>query len=221
MHQLSVSLDRFSMSALDILQARKSGQHEAARASMTGDDRDDETLLIAIGNDQDKAAFSQIFHRFAGRIHALGMKITRNEQLSNDLVQEAMLIIWQKAPLYDLDKGSAKTWIFTLVRNRCFDILRKMKRQPDGVSAEDVFSETETDLSVNPEAQRSREIELSQIEHHFDRLPEAQRDVIDYVYRQDLTHQEAARELKIPLGTLKSRLRLALNRLRDEIGVEG
>ena len=79
----------------------------------------DEILLIAVGNSQDIDAFNQLFERFAKKIFALGMKLMRNEQLANDLIQEALLNVWQKAPLYDLDKGSAKGWIFTLSRNRC------------------------------------------------------------------------------------------------------
>ncbi len=182
--------------------------------------REDEALLIAVGNSQDREAFNALFHRFSGKIFALGMKITRNDQLANDLVQEAMLIIWQKAPLYDLDKGSAQTWIFTLVRNRCFDILRKMKRQPEGISADDIYAETEYELSVDPEQEQSTLIQMDQISQYFELLPAAQREVIEYVFMRDLTHQEAAQQLDIPLGTLKSRLRLALNKLRDYIGVE-
>ena len=182
--------------------------------------REDEALLIAVGNTQDREAFNMLFHRFASKIYALGMKITRNEQLANDLVQEAMLIIWQKAPLYDLDKGSAQTWIFTLVRNRCFDILRKLKRQPEGISADDIYAETEHELSVDPEQDQANQIQIDQIRQYFDQLPDAQQQVVEYVFMKDLTHQEAAQQLEIPLGTLKSRLRLALNKLRDFIGVE-
>jgi len=121
--------------------------------------------------------------------------------------------------LYDLDKGSAKTWIFTLVRNRCFDMLRKLKRQPDGISADDIFTETGQELSVDAEQERA-EIQLAQIQPHFEKLSKSQREAIDLVYLQDLTHQEAAQQLNIPLGTLKSRLRLALSKLRNFIGYE-
>lgn len=232
MHQLSASFDRFRMSATDLVQERvrvekkhqrvRVDKKEEAVAAMgqAGADRNDEDLLIAVGNSQDRAAFNVLFHRFGKKIFALGMKITRNEQLANDLVQEAMLIIWQKAPLYDLDKGSAQTWIFTLVRNRCFDILRKMKRQPAGISADDIYAETEYELSVDPEQEQANAIQVDQIQQYFSKLPELQQQVIEYVFMRDLTHQEAAQQLGIPLGTLKSRLRLALNKLRDFIGVE-
>ncbi|MCB1671810.1 MAG: sigma-70 family RNA polymerase sigma factor [Gammaproteobacteria bacterium] len=223
MHQLSASYDRFRMSAKDLAHGGDRVQERQTRATVVKQvamERDDESLLIAVGNSQDREAFNVLFHRFGSKIFALGMKITRNEQLANDLVQEAMLIIWQKAPLYDLDKGSAQTWIFTLVRNRCFDILRKLKRQPDGISADDIYAETELELSVDPEQQQAAEIQLEQIQQYFGQLPAPQQQVIEYVFMRDLTHQEAAQQLNIPLGTLKSRLRLALSKLRDFIGVE-
>jgi len=220
---LSVSCDRFRMSATDLVQSRVRTRKRIEKATLVeskSDQKTDEVLLVAVGNSQDREAFNMLFHRFASKIYALGMKITRNEQLANDLVQEAMLIIWQKAPLYDLDKGSAQTWIFTLVRNRCFDILRKLKRQPEGISADDIYAETEQELSVNTEQEQSNQIQIDQISQYFGQLPAAQQQVIEYVFMKDLTHQEAAQQLEIPLGTLKSRLRLALNKLRDFIGVE-
>jgi len=192
--------------------------HETSTRAMEG--TDNEALLIAVGNSQDRTAFSALFDRFASKIYAQGMKITRNDQLSKDLVQEAMLVIWQKAPLYDLDKGTAQAWIFTLVRNRCFDMLRKLKRQPDGICADDIFVESGSELSVNPEQQQMAEIQVEQIQQYYKKLPPAQQEVIEYVFMKDLTHQEAARNLDIPLGTLKSRLRLALTKLRENIGVE-
>ena len=225
MHQLSARYDQFRMGPSDLLQSRKHA-HEQKKATVMeepqhlADSRENEALLIAVGNAQDREAFNVLFHRFAKKVFGLGMKITRNEQLSNDLVQEAMLLVWQKAPLYDLDKGSAQTWIFTLVRNRCFDILRKMKRQPDGISADDIFAETEQELSVDPGREQANQIQIEQISQYFDQLPEPQQRVIETVFMKDLTHQEAAAELNIPLGTLKSRLRLALNKLRDFIRVE-
>ena len=220
-HNLSAGMDQFRMGALASNRSPKTMNKTPVQAMPASDPREDEVLLVAVGNHQDRRAFNALFHRFSGRIFALGMKITRNEQLANDLVQEAMLIVWQKAPLYDLDKGSAQTWIFTLVRNRCFDMLRKLKRQPDSLGSEDIWPlENDPELSEDPEQQRAAEIQIAQIEKHYNDLPDAQRIVIEQVFIHDLTHQEAAQKLDIPLGTLKSRLRLALNKLRQSIGVE-
>ena len=181
----------------------------------------DETLLIAVGNSQDIDAFNQLFERFAKKIFALGMKLTRNEQLANDLIQEALLNVWQKAPLYDLDKGSAKGWIFTLSRNRCFDMLRKQKRQPNCISADDIWPlESGAESTMVHEDIGGQQVELSLIEGYFDQLSDPQRAVVEQIYIKDRTHEEAAAYLQIPLGTLKSRLRLGVAKLRNLIGVD-
>ena len=183
-------------------------------------DVSDEALLIAVGNSQNVDAFNQLFKRFTKKIFALGMKITRNEQLANDLIQESMLNVWQKAPLYDLDKGSAKGWIFTLSRNRCFDMLRKQKRQPNCISADDIWPlESSAEPTMVHEDIGGQQVELSLIESYFDRLSDPQRAVVEQIYIKDRTHEEAAAYLQIPLGTLKSRLRLGVAKLRNLIGV--
>ncbi len=181
----------------------------------------DESLLIAVGNRQDTRAFNELFRRFANRIFAQGMKLTRNEQLSRDLVQEAMLTVWQKAPLYDLDRGSAQSWIFTLTRNRCFDILRKIKRQPSTVSADDIWpADGEGEHQLVQGEVASQEVEVERIGKFYRQLPDAQRIVIEQIYIHDRTHEEAAAHLDIPLGTLKSRLRLGMGKLKLLVGTE-
>ncbi|MEQ8312793.1 MAG: sigma-70 family RNA polymerase sigma factor [Gammaproteobacteria bacterium] len=183
------------------------------------DQSSDEELLIAVGNKQDRAAFNLLFGRFAKRIFAMGIKLTRNEQLANDLVQEAMLTVWQKAPMYDLDRGTAQSWIFTLTRNRCFDMLRKIKRQPMTVNADDIWPTVEDqDSDLIHEEKGSFYAEVDNIESYYGQLPDAQRAVVEQIYIHDRTHEEAALELDIPLGTLKSRLRLGMGKLRQLVG---
>ena len=200
----------------------KSVNEPASAPKVSNDVSDsDEQLLIAVGNHQDRAAFNALFSRFSNKIYAMGMKLTRNEQLSHDLVQEAMLTVWQKAPLYDLDRGTAQSWIFTLTRNRCFDILRKMKRQPSTVSADDIWpQEGDIDAQLVHEEAGTMEVEVSKIESFYDQLPAAQRAVVEQIYIHDRTHEEAAAVLEIPLGTLKSRLRLGVGKLRQMVGTE-
>lgn len=181
----------------------------------------DEQLLVAVGVSQDRQAFNTLFQRFSKRIFAMGMKLTRNEQLSQDLVQEAMMTVWTKSPLYNLDRGTAQSWIFTLARNRCFDMLRKKKRQPQTVSADDIWpQDAGVDMALTHEAEGPQAVEVEQIERLYAQLPPAQQHVIEQIYILDRTHEEAAAELAIPLGTLKSRLRLAMAKLRSLIGVE-
>ncbi|MFZ9027235.1 MAG: sigma-70 family RNA polymerase sigma factor, partial [Pseudohongiellaceae bacterium] len=172
----------------------KSVKEPASAPRVSNDVSDsDEQLLIAVGNHQDRAAFNALFSRFSNKIYAMGMKLTRNEQLSHDLVQEAMLTVWQKAPLYDLDRGTAQSWIFTLTRNRCFDILRKMKRQPATVSADDIWpQEGDIDSQLVHEEMGTMEVEVSKIESFYGQLPAAQRAVVEQIYIHDRTHEEAA-----------------------------
>ena len=193
----------------------------SAASAAARDPDSDESLLIAVGNNQDRTAFNALFNRFSNKIYAMGMKLTRNDQLSHDLVQEAMLTVWQKAPLYDFDRGTAQSWIFTLTRNRCFDILRKMKRQPATVSADDIWpQEGDSDSQLVHEEVGTMEVEVSKIESFYGDLPAAQRAVIEQIYIHDRTHEEAAAVLDIPLGTLKSRLRLGVGKLRQMVGTE-
>jgi RNA polymerase sigma-70 factor (ECF subfamily) len=216
-------MDPFNLSQISEPQGRKQAAVEQRKAEAIDEAcaETNELLLVAVGLDQDSASFQKLFERFSRKIFALGMKLTRNEQLANDLVQEAMLKVWQKAPLYDLDRGTAQSWIFTLARNRCFDMLRKQKRQPQTVVNSDDIWPNEADFEpgfVNEE-EGTQAVEIAQVERFYDDLPVAQKEVIEQIYIHDLTHEEAAAVLRIPLGTLKSRLRLGLSKLRILIGV--
>lgn len=217
-------MDNFSAGPLAVKAARRKTAPAAAekpKILAKTDPTSDETLLIAVGNTQDTEAFNQLFTRFSKKIYAMGMKLTRNEQVAHDLVQEAMLTVWQKAPLYDLDRGTAQSWIFTLTRNRCFDMLRKQKRQPSTVSADDIWPvDGEADATFVHEERGPLEVEIGQIERLYTELPEAQQAVVKEIFILDRTHEEAAKALQIPLGTLKSRLRLGVGKLRQLIGIE-
>lgn len=217
---MSPTMDSLGVSSLVMGKTRRESE-STSKPLPKSDPNSNETLLIAVGNTQDIDAFNQLFGRFSKKIFAMGMKLTRNEQLAHDLVQEAMLTVWQKAPLYDLDRGTAQSWIFTLTRNRCFDMLRKQKRQPNCVSADDIWpTEGDADATFVHEEQGSLEVEIAQIERLYTELPAAQQAVVEQIFIFDKTHEEAARALQIPLGTLKSRLRLGVGKLRQLIGIE-
>ncbi len=168
MTTLNATMDQMHMGNLASKAEPASKAASTSSKILSQSDTDsDEKLLLDVGNHQSREAFNKLFERFSTKIFAHGMKITRNEQLSKDLVQEAMMTVWQKAPLYNSDRGNVQSWIFTLTRNRCFDMLQA---------------------------------------------------VVEKVYLLNLTHEEAAADLEIPLGTLKSRLRLAMGKLRQLIG---
>jgi|TARA_B110000208_G_scaffold21965_1_gene27851 RNA polymerase sigma-70 factor (ECF subfamily) len=218
MYALSPNVNNFTAGSIAAKDRAKTPVNQIKPLAKT-DPNSDESLLIAVGNTQDTSAFNQLFIRFSKKIFAMGMKLTRNEQVAHDLVQEAMLTVWQKAPLYDLDRGTAQSWIFTLTRNRCFDMLRKQKRQPNTISADDIWpTEGDGDAVFVNEERGSLEVEIAQIERFYSDLPDAQQAVVKQIFVLDRTHEEAAKALQIPLGTLKSRLRLGVGKLRQLIG---
>lgn len=181
-----------------------------------------EQLLIAIARDADRSAFERLFRSFAGRVYGLGMKMVNNDQFAKDLVQEVMLSVWQQAARYNPERGSAKSWMFAMSRNKCIDLIRRQKRHASNISADDIWPTELFDLALPEQASNDNSLALEQIDIQIitrlsHRLPQAQRMAIEMTYFEDLSHDEAATRLAIPLGTFKSRLRLGLIKLREMV----
>ncbi len=164
--------------------------------------------MARIRDEKDREAFAQVFGHFAPRIKGFLMKSGADATLAEECAQEVMATVWLKAHMFDPTRASVATWIFTIARNRRIDILRREKRpEPE-------------DLSWGPEAEPEQEdvLALQQESELLGRalkeLPPAQRDLIEKAYFGDMSHSEIAAETGLPLGTIKSRIRLALDRLR-------
>lgn len=167
--------------------------------------------LWRIRHEQDTDAFAEVFAHFAPRVKAFLMKSGADQTLAEECTQEVMATLWQKAHLFDPARASVATWIFTIARNRRIDALRKQKRpEPE-------------DLTWGPEAEPDQEDVLNlqqeseQLGAAMAGLPPKQRELIEKAYFHDLSHSEIAAETGLPLGTIKSRIRLALERLRHEM----
>lgn len=178
-----------------------------------------EEALTFVALQRDRDAYAELFNYFAPRLKAFGMKMFGNEQQALEMVQDTMLNVWKKAALFDASRGCASTWIFTIARNVRFDMLRKKQSRKDDVSADDLWlngeypePEAETDAS-----QWDSQLLMDKLAPHFASLPPRQREVMEKVYLQEKSHQEVSDELAIPLGTVKSRIRLALDRLREAL----
>jgi len=164
--------------------------------------------MIQIRDAQDKAAFAELFGHFAPRIKGFLMKSGADAGTAEECAQEVMATVWLKAHLFDPSRASVATWIFTVARNRRIDILRREKRpEPQ-------------DLPWGPEAE-PEQVDVLALQQETDilgralqDLPAAQRDLVEKAYFGDLSHSEIAKETGLPLGTIKSRIRLALDRLR-------
>ena len=169
-------------------------------------------LIAKVRDHQDRAAFATLFRHFAPRVKAFLMKSGAAESLAEECTQDVMATLWTKAHMFDPSRASASTWVFTIARNKKIDAIRKMRRpEPE-------------DLSWGPEAEPDQEDVMS-MRQEGDRLikaikalPEKQRDLIERAYFKDLSHSEIAAATGLPLGTIKSRIRLALERLRHAMG---
>lgn len=161
-----------------------------------------------VRDQQDKDAFAKLFAHFAPRVKAFLLKSGASATLAEDCAQEVMATVWQKAGMFDPSRASVATWIFTIARNRKIDVLRKERRpEPE-------------DLPWGPEAEPDQADALAlqedceRLGEALKALPEKQRELIERAYFGDMTHSEIAEITGLPLGTIKSRIRLALERLR-------
>lgn len=159
----------------------------------------------------DRQAFVDLFWHFSPRVKGFLLKSGASQTLAEECTQEVMTTLWRKAHLFDETRASVSTWVFSIARNRKIDMLRKQRRpEPE-------------DLPWGPEAEpdQADAIELQQesekLTQALKNLPENQRVLVERAYFGDLSHSEIAAETGLPLGTIKSRIRLALDRLRHEM----
>lgn len=157
---------------------------------------------------QDQAAFAELFRHFAPRVKAFLIRSGSDATLAEECAQEVMATLWHKAHLFDPSRATVSTWVFTIARNKRIDALRKQRRpEPE-------------ELTWGPEAEPEQEDvialqqETVQLRTALLELPQAQRELIEKAYFGDLSHREIASQTGLPLGTIKSRIRLALDRLR-------
>ncbi|OHU85413.1 RNA polymerase subunit sigma [Pseudoalteromonas amylolytica] len=172
--------------------------------------------LCKVAQHRDKRAFAQLFEYFAPKIKRFGVKQFGNEALAMELVQETLTSVWRKAHLYHPDRGAATTWVYTVMRNASFDALRKMKSNKEEHISEDIWPLLQEEQMADPDFQDH--LQSKQIQDYISKLPLAQQEVVKGVYFQEMSQEQLAEHLSIPVGTVKSRLRLALQKLRAEIG---
>lgn len=185
------------------------GAHEDASEQHRG-------WIRAIAAERDRQAFAALFGHFAPRIKAYLMRSGSDADQAEELVQECMTIVWRKADSFDPAQATVATWMFTIARNKRIDGYRRARR-PD-LDPEDPA------LLPEAETPADRVVEASQVADRLTRamatLPAEQAEMLRMAFYEDKAHSEIAAETNLPLGTVKSRLRLAMGRMRKALGVE-
>jgi RNA polymerase sigma factor (sigma-70 family) len=164
--------------------------------------------MVAVRDHKDRAAFARLFQHFAPRVKGFLMKGGMPAAAAEDCAQDVMASLWQKAHQFDPARASVATWVFAIARNRRIDLARRDKRpEPEDL---DWGGEDEPDQADLYEAAQ----ETKRLSDALAELPPKQRELIQRAFYGDLSHSEIAAETGLPLGTIKSRIRLALDRLR-------
>ena len=176
-----------------------------------------EELMLAVSSRRDVDAFEVIFKHFAPRVKAYMAKLSADTQTAEELMQETMIAVWNKADQFDVAKGALSTWIFTIARNQRIDAVRRARR-PEFDPTDPAFvpdAEQPADLRI---AERQS---ASQLRAAMADLPKEQSTLLELAYFEESTHSAIAKKLNLPLGTVKSRLRLAFNKLRAALDNSG
>lgn len=165
---------------------------------------DDRALLASIASG-DRSSFQRFYTRYAGKVLGYLRQLTRNPGISEEITQEVFVSVWLKAQSYQSDRGDPAGWLYTITRNKLVDRWRRGDCE-NAADAEPVLAT----LSDRP---TSIDVHLG-LRQALSRLSEEQRRMLEMAYFGGLTYEETADALKLPVGTLKSRMRVALGRLR-------
>ena len=169
--------------------------------------------MAAVAERRDRRAFRALFDHFGPRVKAYLLRLGADAATAEDVVQDVMLVVWHRAGQFDRRKAGLSTWIFTIARNRRIDVLRR-ERRPE-IDPEDPA------LVRDPEDRADDLVETQQANGLLRRavatLPDEQALLLKQAYFEDKSHSEIAAEFDLPLGTVKSRLRLALGKLRGAL----
>lgn len=172
--------------------------------------KENELIPGIAGKDRD--AFDELYNRFSQVVYNLSFRVVNNRSDAEEVVQEVFVQIWRTAHKYDDSRGAVSTWIMNITRSRAIDKIRKGKKSKNNISIDDTFMQFVSEKGFTVEdAREKREI----IQNALSQIPNDQKDVIETVYYGGLTHTEAASELGIPVGTVKTRLRLGILKLRE------
>ena len=172
------------------------------------------SLLAEVGSTRSVAAFERLFRHFGPRVKSYLVALTKDAASAEELMQETMITVWNKAALFDPGRGSVTTWVFTIARNLRIDALRKARRPSfdpeDPAFVPEVEPPAEDTLIL---AEKARALGQA-----MQTLPEEQAELLRLSFFEEASHSTIAERTGLPIGTVKSRIRLAFGRLRAQLG---
>lgn len=186
--------------------------HEREPVSHSKTDYSQQTRwMLAVRDNRDRKAFAALFDHFAPRLKGFIIRSGASVHQAEEIVQDVMLTIWRKASMFDPHRAQVSAWIYQIARNRQIDIARKETRP--------MPEELKEEPGTEPDASQilGLEQEAGQLKQALANLKPEQREIIEKAYLGELTHQEINLQTGLPLGTIKSRIRLGLERLRHEL----
>ncbi|HWU61340.1 MAG TPA: sigma-70 family RNA polymerase sigma factor [Ensifer sp.] len=207
-HQLSLPVEKTGVTSAKV-RVRK------LEKTVKEPDKDElSACLLAVGARKDIQAFEVLFRHFGPKIRAFMLKRGGNRQQAEELMQETMMMMWNKAALFDPARGSVSSWIFTVARNVRIDAFRKTNR-PE-------FDPNDPAFVPDPEPAADHVYEAGQeaerLRGALVKLPPEQADLLRLSFYEEISHSAIAERMNLPLGTVKSRIRLAFSRLREILG---
>jgi RNA polymerase sigma factor (sigma-70 family) len=170
-------------------------------------------LIRAVAEGRDRGAFAALFRHFAPRIAAYCRRAGADAATADEVAQEAMLALWRRAASYDPAKAGVNSWVYTIVRNKRIDLIRRERRPEPGPGLDESGAER-ADPAPDAAAAMEQAQDARMLHENLRGLPEDQAAVLRMAYFEDRPHTEISTALGLPLGTVKSRIRLALGRLR-------
>ena len=191
--------------------------HDRGRR-MSGLPADEAIELIRQLARGDRAAFGRFYDHYATLVFTFALRMLRDRAAAEDLLQEVFLQIWREASNYNSERGSPEAWIITMTRSRGIDRLRSIRRRDRSFVPMEGRSGKTHDAPVESGAAAS-EARVT-VNSALARLPESQRKVIELAYFDGLSQTEIAEQINEPLGTVKTRIRTALQRLRELVGAK-
>jgi RNA polymerase sigma-70 factor (ECF subfamily) len=188
-------------------------------SSMTSLASEHAELVAAVSGQRDRQAFAKLFDYYSPRINAYLQRLGTDRSAAEEMTQEVMTVLWHKADLFDPTKSSLGTWLYRIARNRRIDLARRNRVDyvDPGEYILDIPDEDAPSADQMLDAQTREDV----LRQSLAALPEEQRDLVRLAFFDGLSHSDIAARTGIPLGTVKSRIRLAFSRLRRELEAGG